>query len=97
MNVCISTQLIEILICPNCKSKLKYSKEKAFCKNCTIDYPLFQDGKIDLRLRKNKKYSQEFDLGNELVIPDNLKFEDLPINKTPEVDYKNINVPKTLN
>jgi len=47
--------LLKILTCPVCKSKLEYKKEKNIlrCNKCRIDYPI-KEGIPDLTTSKKK-------------------------------------------
>jgi SAM-dependent methyltransferase len=49
-----------------------------------------------LRLKKNRKYDLEFELGNPSLPVDNSKFHPLKLNPDPELDLSGLRVPRHL-
>lgn len=89
--------LQDILICPQCGGKLTTSMENTFvCKQCEVTYYPTDDGRIDLRLKNQKKVQLEFSLGNIPVINSRLANDSLQSYSSPQLSFEGVTVPHHL-
>jgi SAM-dependent methyltransferase len=58
----LANELWPILRCPNCRGELTQTTTGAECLKCHDKYPLSAHGQLDLRLRRKKTCSLNFDL-----------------------------------
>lgn len=65
-NINESPEIFDLLRCPYCLSKIKPEEYGAICQNCEEKFFYDTNGKLDFRLKKPKKVSLGFELGNSL-------------------------------
>ncbi len=82
-----------ILACSYCAHELHKTIYGAECSNCRSKYSFTESGSLDLRLKRPKTYPLEFELGTPLALDDKLRFEPLPMNREPEVDFGKVSIP----
>jgi SAM-dependent methyltransferase len=92
----IPENIWHILSCPNCNSDLIVSTMGANCSFCDSKYIYNNNGNIDLRLPKQKKYSYEFKLGDKSPLIKDFDFKKLLNKDNPEVDFSDLDVPRHL-
>ncbi|CAK8718347.1 putative methyltransferase, type 11 [Candidatus Electronema halotolerans] len=92
----ISNDLWNILICSYCGCEIESHENGAKCFKCSTYYPCTDYGSLDLRLKKCKKYSLEFNIGNDLFPDKKNDFKPLPINKDSWIDFSKINYTGNL-
>jgi len=83
----------DILVCAYCGGELQKSSGGAFCSNCSVEYNCTEHGSLDLRLRRPKACTLEFNLASPLLPQDGFKFEPLAFNDKREIDVANADVP----
>jgi ubiquinone/menaquinone biosynthesis C-methylase UbiE len=89
----ISSTIWNILTCSYCGSELEKTDNGAECIHCGLQYRYTNYGSLDLRLKKEKKYDLEFELGSPLPSKGEFQVEPLKTNRNPEVDFSKIQVP----
>jgi SAM-dependent methyltransferase len=87
--------LYEVLACPHCSQRLHFERGAATCVGCGERYPVSGAGRLDLRLRRRKRYPLEFELGSELPLGEH-RFAPLRENPAPELDLSSVRVPHHL-
>lgn len=85
-----------ILACPYCHHALHKEQQLIFCPNCNERYPRTENGPFDLRLKRRKSYSLEFELGTGMPDTTGRYFGPLPLNPSPEIDFRGMAVPRHL-
>ena len=93
MNGKISDNVWNILACPHCGLSLRRSNQGATCDKCKLQYKFAASGALDLRLKQPKKCHCDLILGTPLLPETELDFGVLPLNRDPEVDFSNFDVP----
>jgi SAM-dependent methyltransferase len=83
----------DLAACPSCGGALNTDNKEAVCKSCKEMYPVHKEGCLDLRLRKPRRISLEFDLGKPMFPNGEPDFSPLRINPRPEVDFRDIELP----
>jgi len=86
----------DILACSYCGHELQRTQSGAECHQCGTRYEFTDSGSLDLRLKKRKKYSLEFDIDTRSLPDDGFPFEPLRLNPNPEVDFSNVRTPYHL-
>ena len=76
----------KILVCPYCKKSLKRAYSGAICDYCRIKYKFTNNGSLDLRLKRGKKYKLEFEVSPFHDNEENIDFNPLLENPKPEID-----------
>jgi len=92
----ISENVWSRLVCSTCGHRLGRTHAGARCPACGLEYPHTKAGSLDLRLKTNKKYELEFNLGEPSLAADSFPFRPLRTNPTPEVDLSGLRVPRHL-
>lgn len=93
MSLPISPRLWKILICPSCAAPLQQSATGADCSGCGGKYLTSEEGQLDLRLKKPKRYTLEFVVGKKLLPDDGFDFCPLPLKENSEVDFSDMKAP----
>lgn len=93
MTSVISDNIWHQLACSYCGNTLKKIDSGAECLNCGSEYQYTDSGSLDLRLKKPKKYTLEFDLGTPLFSGKEIQTNSLITNPRQEVDFSNISTP----
>ena len=89
----ITANLLEILACPYCGSKLDISGNVMECSSCDEKYYCTNEGQFDLRLQKIKTISYNFKLERNVFQIEEFDLTPLRINKNPEVDFSSVKIP----
>lgn len=92
----LSKRIWDILACPYCGNFLSKIDNGAICHDCHEEFGYSYKGQLDLRLRKEKSYGLQFELGTNLPPGKNFDFKILEKNPSPQLDFANIQVPKRL-
>jgi len=96
MKSALSERVWNILACSYCEANLERTSQGARCRSCGLEYSYTDSGALDLRLKKEKKYSLEFDLDAIPFPADNSTFLPLKLNPKPEIDLSHLRVPRHL-
>lgn len=92
----LSTNIRNILQCPQCGVSLICNSIGCRCSGCNEEYISTDSGLLDLRLKNKKCYQYDFILGDSLFPETELEFQPLAMNSQSEVDFSGINVPVHL-
>jgi len=92
----LSNRVWNQLACSYCGGSLKRSESGADCSNCGLSYPYAASGSLDLRLKKPRQYSLDFELGTPLLPETGFDFVPLKAIENPAVDFSNVVVPRHL-
>ena len=90
----VSQDIQNMFVCPYSLGRLKFEKDKAISETSGDEYPII-DGRIDLRLKRPKKISADFTLGEGLNLNE-FSFGYLGENTQKEVDFEGVKVPYHL-
>lgn len=85
-----------VIACPSCGVSLKRTDAGGVCGRCRQAYDYTNSGALDLRLRKERKYTYEFNIGTPLLPDEGFRFDLLPQRDPPEVDFRGLDVPSHL-
>ncbi len=89
----ISSKIRKTLVCSYCGNDLSMTTVGCECSACHSKYSYTSSGSLDLRLKRRKTYSLEFELGVPLLPESSFAFEPLEMNAEPEVDFSDVTVP----
>jgi SAM-dependent methyltransferase len=84
-----------LLACPSCGHALRRETSGASCGGCDEHYPAHGATGYDLRLRKPRNVTLEFELGTPLETKGS-DFGPLAMNAAPEVDFSGVALPPHL-
>ena len=90
----VSQDIQDLFVCPYSLGRLNFEKDKAISETSGDEYPI-KDGRIDLRLKRPKKVSVDFTLGQGLDLTE-IPFTYLAENLQKEVDFEGVKVPYHL-
>jgi SAM-dependent methyltransferase len=99
----ISANIWNILRCPFCLGIINKQDTRLECQQCREKYELPTNGQLDLRTKKNKLYHLEMEINSlldrtyDLNINDHYWLIPFTANKSPEVDFEELNIPVRLN
>ena len=86
--------LLDILACPACRSKLEPESHFLICAACGLTYPLPDAPPVDMRLRARKSVCATVEVGGTL--PPSAAQGPLPSNPEPEIDWMGFRPPRHL-
>jgi len=92
-----SDNIWNVLACPCCCRRLvRNGDDGALCAHCQTAYAYTDSGSLDLRLKKQRTYGLQFQLGVHLPPDDLTTFGPLRTHPSPEVAFSGIKVPYHL-
>lgn len=92
-----SSNIRDILVCPYCSHPdLRSENEGVVCTNCHTVYDMPRVGQLDFRLKEQKKYRIDFEVGTPFLNEGQLECKPLSFNPSVEVDYSKLTVPRHL-
>src|SRR6266478_5355504 len=83
----------DLVACPSCGARLEAGDNGVACKRCGDIYPVYMRRGLDLRLRKPRKMSLDFEIGAPLFPHGEPDFSPLGMNPNPEIDFRNVELP----
>ena len=89
----LSSQIWNILACPQCGAPLTATADGAHCPACNLTYPATPDGQLDLRLQHAKPHAIAYQVGSPPPDEFDPVFKPLAQNPQPEVDFTTIQTP----
>jgi len=93
----ISEKVWDVFRCPSCPTPLEQVPEGARCTGCKTLYPYTDEGSLDLRPQRSKRYELSFEVGAATTSLARLDFKPLRRKANPEVDFSDMPVPRHLN
>jgi SAM-dependent methyltransferase len=92
----ISSRVWGHVSCSSCGLLLHDAGTTATCPGCGIEYSSTPAGALDLRLKRPKRYTLEFEVGTPLLPHDDFPFIPLVANSRPEVDFGTSTLPPRM-
>jgi SAM-dependent methyltransferase len=80
------------MACAQCGSKVSRTPDGIRCGACGTRFAASQDGALDLRLRRSRRTTIEFELGSPLL-PSGFQFKPLEWSVSRQVDFSGIDTP----
>lgn len=91
-----STNVWNILACPQCGHHLEEADSAAICRQCGQVFNRTSSGIVDLRLRRPRTYSLDFELTSSLPVESEFMLQPLTRNPAAEVDFSAMVPPHHL-
>lgn len=92
----MSSKVWNNLACSYCGAGLGQDASSPRCISCGLRYRYTPTGALDLRLKRPRTCSLEFELGAPRIDASNLQIEPLRANSKPEVAFANMSVPHRM-
>lgn len=92
----LKPSIVRLLACPMCCGELAVNDAYAHCNACGAEYPLGDDGQLDLRLRGRRDYRVDFRIEGDPTDIYAPKVGPIPVNPQATIDWRSIPLPACL-